>query len=267
MTDLLVDCDAGVATVTLNRPDRLNALTQPMIVGLWETFTELDAADDVRAIVVTGAGRAFSSGSDLSAGGDGQAFRKDPVVYRHRAWELRTPVIGAINGAAVGVALTMASQWDIRYVAEDAKLAFPFTRRGVSGEAHSAWILPRLVGLSRALELMISGRFFSGAEAAAIGFAARALPRDEVLPAARELALDIATNTSPAMVAANKRLLWTCAQETDAHRGGEIEQRVYDWVRTLDEPAEGAKSFLERRPPCWPTPKSVALPAVINPAD
>ncbi|MFV2173728.1 enoyl-CoA hydratase-related protein [Actinomadura sp. LOL_016] len=256
--------DGGVAVVTLNRPGELNTLTQDMTVELWETLVRLDGDPGVRAIVVTGAGRAFCAGAALDTPG---TFAKEPVVYRHRPWELRTPVIAAINGAAVGLGLTLPLQWDVRFVAEDAELALLFTRRGVVTEAGSAWIVPRLIGMSRAMELMVSGRYFTGVEAVAMGLAARTLPREDVLAAAIEFARDLARNTSPIMVAATKRLLWECLDASSLDRGIDLDERTYEWVRAQPDPGEGIRSFLERRPPAWPTPKTAPLPDVLIPKE
>lgn len=262
MSDLLIDVDAGVALVTLNRPDRLNAMTRGMVVDLWEAFVDLDARDDVRAIVVTGSGRAFCAGQDLEPD-DGVAFTGKPGVYRHRPWALRTPVIGALNGPAVGVGLTLATQWDVRIVAEDAKLGFVFVRRGLVPEANSAWLLPRLVGMARAAELMLTGRHFTGAEAASLGLATEALPAQDVLPRALELARDIAENTSPVMVAATKQLLWRSLLEPDLPTASALDQETYAWVQQQPDLREGVGAFLERRAPVWPSPKSADLPAAL----
>src|SRR5688572_17749652 len=196
----------GVATVTLNRPDRLNAWTARLGAELGDAMATADEDDAVRAVVVTGAGRAFCAGADLGGGqfGGGDA----PKLREMWPYQVRKPVIAAINGHAVGVGLTYPMQCDVRYVAEDAKLAFAFVRRGAIPELASHAIVPRVAGFSVAAELLLSGCTFSGREAAELGIASKALPADEVLPAARELASDIARNTAPVSVAVSKQLLW-----------------------------------------------------------
>src|SRR4051794_12186101 len=176
----------GIATVTLNRPEHLNAWTSRLGAELGGAMAEADGDDDVRAVVVTGAGRAFCAGADLSGGefGGGDA----PRLRSRWPYEVRKPVIAAINGHAVGVGLTYPMTCDVRYVAEDAKLAFAFVRRGAIPELGSHAIVPRVAGFSVAAEVMLSGRTFPGTEAAALGLVSKALPRDEVLPAALALA-------------------------------------------------------------------------------
>lgn len=259
---LSVEVDRGVGVVTLDRPEKMNTLTQAMLVGLWDTLCAFDADDAVRAVVVTGRGRVFSAGTDLS--GDRPAFSDEPVVYRHRPWRLRTPVIGALNGSAVGVALTLACQWDIRIVAEDAKLGFVFARRGIVPEAASAWTLPRHIGMSRAMELMLTGRHFSGAEAAEFGLASRAVPREEVLPVAMEIARTIAEQTSPASVSAIKGLLWASVEVPTVDEALALDEEVYAWSRTTPDPREGVAAFLDRRPPVWPSRKTGDYPDALR---
>jgi enoyl-CoA hydratase/carnithine racemase len=196
MTDyqtLLTDVSGKVATIWLNRPERRNSFSAEMTGELYEAFARFDADDGVRAIVVTGAGRYFSAGADLGRGGgtfarpDGTAQPAD-AVERAEPGRMRTPVIAAMNGSAVGMGITLPVSWDIRFAAADAKYGFVFTRRGLVPEAGSTWMLPRLVGVSRAMELLMSGRIFSGTEGAEMGLFTRALPAEEVLPAAQEFA-------------------------------------------------------------------------------
>lgn len=257
---ILLDVADRVATITLNRPERLNAYTWRMGRELQHAFVSLDSDEEVRAIVVTGAGKAFCAGADLESGEDtfsGSSFEERRRVEEAletpdvRPWELSTPIIAAINGAAVGVGITLPMQWDIRIAAEDAKLGFVFVRRGVIPEANSNWIVPRLIGLSRALELMLSGRVFTGAEAAEIGLVSRALPRDQVLSHAQELAGEIARNTAPASVAATKKLIYRFLQETDRGAAHALEDTVFAWAGQTADCAEGIKAFLEKRDPAW----------------
>ena len=186
-----VGIDGGVAVVTLNRPEKLNTFTGRMGAGLGQAYADCDADETVRAVVVTGAGRAFCAGADLDPAGEtfgtpGEGFTASPV--RPRAWEVRKPVIAAVNGHAIGIGLTLAMQCDIRLVAEDAKLAFAHVRRGVLPDAQSHWTVPRSIGFARATDLLLTGRTFTGEEAAALGLVSRALPAADVLPAAHEIA-------------------------------------------------------------------------------
>lgn len=257
---ILVVRDEGVGLVTLNRPERMNAYTWRMGVELQHVFHALDQDEDVRAIVVTGAGRAFCAGADLESGGDtfsGDSFdarrqlEEELSVPEKAPWDLATPIIAAINGAAVGVGITLPMQWDIRFAAEDAKLGFVFTRRGVVPEANSQWILPRLIGTSRALELLLTGRMFTGAEAAEWGLVSRSLPAEEVLPYAMEVAEDIARNTAPAAVGATKKLVYRFLQDGDRKAAHALEDEVFEWAGSTVDCAEGITSFLEKRDPKW----------------
>lgn len=254
--------EGRVAVVTLDRPEQLNAWTPRLHAELHDALAKLDRDEEVRAIVVTGAGRAFCAGADLSAGGfgTGQAggFRGEKV----KPWEMVTPVIAAVNGHAVGVGLTLPLQWDVRLVAEDAKLQFAFTQRGVVGELASVWILPRLVGASRAAELLYGGDVFRGTEAAEWGVCSRALPAAEVLPAAVELGARWAERTSPAAVAVTKRLLWEGLQP-----GVGVEEALawddawFPALARLPDATEGIAAFLEKRPPVWRSTKGAVVGA------
>ena len=243
--------DDGIALVTLNRPDKLNAHTPLMGIELNDAMAEADAVDDVRAVVLTGAGRAFCAGADL---GDGSAFSKRqelPQAMRTMyPMEVRKPVIAAINGHAVGVGLTYPLQADVRFVAQEAKLGFVFVRRGVIPELAAHALLPRLCGQAKAAELLLSGRTFSGIEAVDYGIATRALPADEVLPAAMELARDIAINAAPMSVALSKRLLWEAVGiDIDAFRKHEF--KLFAYSARHPDALEGPTAFLQKRAPKW----------------
>ncbi|HET6963528.1 MAG TPA: enoyl-CoA hydratase-related protein [Acidimicrobiales bacterium] len=258
---VLYEVRDGVAVVTLNRPDRLNAMTGQMGAELGDAMAEADADDDIRAVVVTGAGRAFCAGADLGSGdrfaaGWGQADRS---LRRMAPMDVRKPVIAAINGHAIGVGITWPLQADVRFVAEDAKLAFAFVRRGVVPELASHVILPRLAGLSRAAELLMSGRTFSGAEAVEYGVATRALPPDRVLPEALSLAEDIAANTAPLSVAISKRLLWE-GVGVDLPSFRRAEGAWLDFTTARPDSKEGTLAFLEKRSPHWQGRISTDLP-------
>lgn len=255
---LLLDHDRGVTVVTLNRPEQMNAFDAEMSAELADAIQMLDDADDVRVIVITGAGRAFSAGADMGGGAtpgaettadDNAPKPSGPPVLR--PWELRTPIVAAINGAAVGMGLTYPLMWDIRIAAEDAKLGLVFTRRGLVPEGNASWLLSRLIGASAALELLLTGRIFTGSEAAAMGLVSRAVPKDEVLPTALDLALDLAQNTAPAAVAVTKAMFYRYLEETDRWTARVEELEMFRWAGTRPDAGEGVRSFLEKRPPEW----------------
>ncbi len=266
---IIVDVSNRVATITLNRPERLNAWTPVMAHELAAAFKQCDDDDAIRAIIVTGAGRGFCAGADLSAGGEafaaaGRSERQEQVRAERaaavRPWEMKKPIIAAINGAAVGVGITVTLQWDIRLAAESAKIAFAFVRRGVIPEALSTWILPRLIGVSRAAELLYSGRTVSAREALELGVLSRVVPDAELLPAARALGEDIARNAAPVSVAITKRLLWHHLTEPDMQRAEQIEGRLFGWTGTQPDAREGIKAFLEKRAPSWKMHPSTDMP-------
>jgi enoyl-CoA hydratase/carnithine racemase len=241
----------GVATVTLHRPERRNAWTRKMGAEVRDALADAAASADVRAIVVTGAGRDFCIGADLE--GDGQVFVETGAARRPlRAWEIPKPVIGALNGTAAGIGATLPLQWDIRLAGESARLGFVFVRRGLVPEAASTWILPRLVGMSRAAELLLTGRMLSAAEAHAWGLVSRVVPDAELLGAAQALARDIAAHAAPQAVRLTKELLWRSAGEADPALVEEREARVFAWAKTQPEAREGLRAFAEKRAPVWP---------------
>lgn len=253
---LLLDHDRGVTLVTLNRPDKMNAFNAEMSAELAAAMLALDDDDNTRAIVVTGAGRAFSAGADMGGGttpgtksaGSEAALPAAPPL---RPWELRTPIIAAINGAAVGMGLTYPLMWDIRIAAEDAKLGLVFTRRGLVPEGNASWLLSRLIGASAALELLLTGRIFSGREAAELGLVTRAVPRDDVVETALALAVDLAENTSPAAVAVTKKMFYKYLEQGDRWAARVEELDLFRWAGQQSDAGEGVRSFLEKRPPEW----------------
>lgn len=265
---LLAEVEAGVATLTLNRPERRNVLDPEMFVELGRALAELDADDDVRAIVLTGAGRDFCAGADLSQGT--AAFTEDAVekgaadaLDPRRA---TAPVIAAVNGTAAGGGLTLALQCDLVLVAEDATLTLPFVRRGLVAERNAHWILTRLVGLQKAAELLMTGRRFDGAEAARLGLALRALPAEDVLPEARRIAREIAEHSAPLAVAATKRLLHAAQGESDPDAARRLEREVFLALGAGPDCAEGVAAFREKRAPSWKQSKR-DLPAPLRRAD
>lgn len=258
----------GVALLWLDRPDRGNAFTFQMQGELHQALAELDASDDVRVIVVTGRGRFFSTGADLEAGGstfaqsaEETAKLRETMALRPRPWNLSTPVIGALNGAAVGLGLTLTLQWDIRVFADDAKYGFLFPRRGLTPEAGSAWFLPRLVGLSRATELLLTGRFFTGQQAAAIGLGSSSVPADKVLETALNLASEIAVNCSPTSIAMVKTLLREVTPLADVEEAWSRDWEIFRWIGRGPDAAEGVRAFLEKDAPSWTGSKHVDPPA------
>jgi len=252
--DLRFDFADGVAVLTLDRPHDRNAFSGPMAQSLGDAYRECDARDDVRAVVLTGAGAAFCVGADFAAGAetfaqrDEAEFSADPIAFP--AWQVRKPVIAAINGHAIGIGLTLAMQCDIRLAADDAWLAFAHVRRGVLPDAHAHWAVPRAVGFATAAELFLTGRRLRGTEAARLGLVGRALPTADVLPAALEMARDIAVNCAPLSVALSKRLLWE-SRSLSRDEVGARETAYHHVVMGRPDALEGVMSFLERRPPRW----------------
>ncbi|SPM33127.1 Enoyl-CoA hydratase/carnithine racemase [Mycobacterium rhizamassiliense] len=268
--DVLVEVSAGVAVLTLNRPEHLNAYTAEMGALLSRAYRNCDEDDDVRAIVLTGAGRAFCAGADFSDGatpfdapGDDGAFSASPIDPA--AFELCKPVIAALNGHAVGIGLTIALQADIRVVADDAKYGVVQVRRGVIGDCMSHWTLTHLTNLGVAAEVLLTGRTFTGSEAAALGIANRAMPADQVLEHALEMARDIAVNVAPMSAALSKRLLWDSAIHNYSPRQvASLETQLHRRVMGTPDAAEGVAAFFDKRPPRFSASVSsewTALPA------
>jgi enoyl-CoA hydratase/carnithine racemase len=259
----------GVLTITLDRPERLNAFTEGMGAELIEAFERADGDDEVRVVIVTGAGRGFCAGMDLGEGGSTFDYGERPggeiprdgggrVVLR--IFESTKPVIAAINGPAVGVGITMTLPMDIRLAAEGARIGFVFTRRGIVPEACSSWFLPRVVGIGQAMEWVASGRVFTAQEALAGGLVRSVHPEGELLGVARELAREIVENTAAVSVALARRLLWSglgAAHPMEAHRADS--RAMFARGRSADA-REGIASFLEKRPPQFPDRVSDGLP-------
>jgi enoyl-CoA hydratase/carnithine racemase len=262
-----------IGLVTLNRPDHLNAFTEDMREELLDIFRKADLDDGVRVVVVTGAGNAFCAGADLSAGGsrwDNTVDQGSNVkISEHRdgggrvalaVFNCRKPVIAAINGAAVGIGITMTLPMDIRIAAEDAKVGFVFSRRGVVPEACSSWFLPRIVGINKASEWVLTGRIFKVRDESRSGLFNYVLPREQVLSKAMEIAGEIVQHTAPVSVALSKALLWHGLSEKDPQSAHLIESRVFFWAGSHPDAYEGIKSFLEKRPPAFPLKVSKDMP-------
>lgn len=249
-TEVRLDVTDGVATVTLDGPATLNAFSAVTAAALGEAYAACDADDDVRVVVLTGAGRAFCSGADLSVGSSafvpGDDFSASPVVPP--AFEVRRLVIAAVNGPAIGIGLTLALQCDLRIVAADAKLAVPQVRRGMIGDAQSHFTLRRIAGAGVAADLLLTGRTIDGTEAARLGIATRAVPAEEVLPTARELARDVAAHASPAAVALSKQLLWS---DLPADQVADRETAAHRVLMAHPDAAEGPAAWREQRAARW----------------
>jgi enoyl-CoA hydratase/carnithine racemase len=258
---ILYDVADAVATVTLNRPDRLNAVNTTVIRELVAAFDQADGDDGVRAVIVTGAGRAFCAGADLGGGGatfagGGSGRSERPEDHRDggglvtlRIFEMKKPVIAAINGPAVGFGVTLTLAMDVRLASSAARLGFVFARRGVVPEACSTWFLPRLVGIAQAAEWAYTGRVFSAEEARAGGLVSRVVAPEALLGTARELAREIADNTSAVSVALIRQMLWRMLgadHPMEAHRLDSL--GMWHTGRSADA-REGVTSFLEKRPP------------------
>ena len=274
---LLYRVDDGIATVTLNRPDKLNAFTARMRDELIAVFDETDADDAVRAVIVTGAGRAFCAGADLSSGGQtfDYAARKEAArdenlvggVYRDgggmatlRMFKSLKPVIGAINGAAVGIGMTMQLPMDIRLASSGARFGFVFARRGITPEAASSWFLPRLVGMQTALEWCFTGRVFGADEALARGLVRSVHAPADLLPAARALAREIADNTAPVSIALTRQMLWHMAGAEHPMQAHRVDSRAIQARGRSADAKEGVGSFLDKRAPVYPDRVSTDMP-------
>lgn len=252
--DVRFESNDGVAVITLNRPEQRNTFTGRMGEELSHAYAHCDTDDGVRAVIVTGAGDAFCAGADMTAGeqtfarpGHGE-FSAMPLSIR--ACDVRKPVIAALNGHAIGIGLTLALQCDLRIAAIEGRYGILQVRRGVMPDCGAHWTLPRLVGFARAADLLLTGRRFGGEEAVALGVASRALPAAEVLPAALEIARDVAAHTAPLSVALTKRLLWQSA-DLELAEVERIETELHHHLMGRPDAAEGVMAFLERRPPRW----------------
>ncbi len=274
-TQIALDVSDNIATITLNRPDKLNAFTGTMMNEMIDAFDETDANDDVRAVIVTGAGRGFCAGADLSSGGETfsrggggepagaqQVPRDGGGLVTLRIFESKKPVIAAINGPAVGVGVTMTLPMDIRLASTAAKIGFVFARRGIVPEACSSWFLPRVVGISQAAEWVFTGRVFGAEEALSAGLVRSVHEPDALLPAARAIAAEIAENTAPVSVALSRLMLWRmlgASHPMDAHM---VDSRAIAARGASADAREGVVSFLEKRAAVFPVLVSDGLPDV-----
>jgi len=273
------ELDGPVATITLNRPDKLNAYTAIMGQELEDAFLRADEDDAVRAIVVTGAGRGFCAGADISGGasafdtrsGDAAMFagakpRRTGTGFIGAIFNCRKPSIAAFNGPAVGVGITLALPMDIKIASSDARFGFVFARRGLVPEAGSAWFLPRLVGLDQALRWCLSGRVFGAEEAREGGLVSEVVAPDRLLARARELALEMAENTAPVSIALTRQMLWQYSALPNPFAVMEIDGALSVELGAGPDVKEGVASFLEKRKPKFPGKVSQGWPKSYKPA-
>ena len=273
-TDILFDVSDGIATITLHRPDALNAFTNQMVRDLKVAFDEVDGNDDIRALVMTGSGRAFCAGADLSSGGStfekggsditdkGGVVRDGGGLVSLRIFEMKKPVIAAINGAAVGVGATMTLPMDIRLASTKAKFGFVFAKRGIVPEACSSWFLPRLVGISQAAEWVYTGRLFNAEEALSGGLVRSVHEPEDLLPAAHAIAREIADNTSPVSVALSRQMMWRMLGANHPMEAHRVDSRGIQMRGRSADAKEGVVSFLEKRAAVFTDKVSDGLPAI-----
>jgi enoyl-CoA hydratase/carnithine racemase len=267
-SQISLDTKDRVATVTLNRPERLNAYTGIMRDELVNVFGVIDRDDGIRAVVVTGAGRAFCAGADLGEGGATfdhattrlADYRDGGGMVTLAIHRCRKPVIAAIHGPAVGIGITMTLAMDIRVAAEDAKIGFVFARRGIVPEAASSWFLPRIVGIGKATELVMTGRVFRAADEASSGLFNHVLPAEKVVAKATEIAREIADNTSATSIALSKALLWHGLSDPDPQTAHLRDSKCIYWAGQQKDAYEGVSSFLEKRPPKFSMSAATDMP-------
>ena len=256
-----------IMTITINRPERMNVYNTQMKDELISALDAADRDDEVKVIIVTGEGRAFCAGKDLEQSSTHEIedipmedFRDTGGLLSLRIYEMKKPMIAAINGAAVGIGITMTLPMDIRIASTNAKMGFVFTRRGISPEACSGWFLPRIVGLSKAMEWMLSGRLLSATEALEGGLVSRVVPPEELLPTARTLALEIANHTSSVSVALVRQLLLTMLGADHPMESHKLESKMVYWTRKQADAQEGILSFFEKRNPNFSMKVSSDMP-------
>ncbi len=269
-TQIRTETSDGVCTITLDRPEKLNAFTETMMRELIAAFDDSDADDAVRAVIVTGAGRGFCAGADLSTGGETFDYGDRGEVKEHRdggglvalrIFESRKPVIAAINGPAVGVGVTMTLPMDIRIASSAARFGFVFARRGIVPEAASSWFLPRLVGISQAAEWCYTGRVFPASEALAGRLVSRVVEPEALLETAHGIAREIADHAAPVSVTITRGLLWSMLGADHPMEAHKVDSRlIYERGRSADA-VEGVSAFLEKRPAHFPMRPSADLPA------
>jgi len=259
-----------ILTITLNRPDRLNAFNSTMLDELLQVLDEADADDEVRVILFTGAGRGYCAGADLGEGGstfdsrgsaEGDAENRDGGgLLTLRLFECKKPVIAAINGPAVGVGITMTLAMDIRIASDKARIGFVFARRGIVPEACSTWFLPRIVGISQAMEWVATGRVFSAQEALEGRLVSRVVPAEDLLPTARAIAAEMVDNTSAVSVCLSRHLLWKMLGADHPMEAHKLDSKGIRWMGRSPDAYEGVSSFLEKRQPRFSMSAATDLP-------
>jgi len=276
---ILYSVDDGIATITLNRPEKLNAFTTRMMMDLIAAFDETDRDDAVKAVIVTGAGRAFCAGADLSRGGSTFDRNANPEADRLaarvngvdrdgggrvtlRIFDSLKPVIAAVNGPAVGIGVTMQLAMDIRMASTEARYGFVFAKRGITPEAASSWFLPRLVGIQTALEWCYTGRVFPAREALEKGLVRSLHEPDNLLPTARALAREIIDNTAPVSIALTRQMIWRMAGADHPMMAHQADSRAIQARGSAEDAREGVASFLEKRPATYPNVVSRDVPDI-----
>jgi len=270
--DILYDVEDGIATITMNRPDKLNAFTSVMLEEIIDAIDKTDADDDVRAVIFTGAGRGFCAGADLSRGaatfdmkkreGEGpiDEWRDGGGRVTLRLFESKKPLIAAVNGPAVGVGVTMQLPMDFRIASTNARFGLVFTRRGVVMEACASWFLPRLVGIAQAMDWVMSGRVFAAEEALKGGLVSQVVAPDDLLPAARAIGREIADNTSAVSVALCRHMMWKMLGADHPMEAHKVDSRGIRGMGQLPDAYEGVQSFLEKRPGNYTMKPSTDMP-------
>jgi len=273
-TQIKYEISDAILTITLNRPENLNAFTPVMQTEFRDALNKADADDGVRVVIVTGAGRAFCAGADLGRGAETWDYNSRPggldeSLETHRdsgglttlrMYDMGKPLIAAINGPAVGFGITMTLPMDIRLASENARIGFVFARRGIVLESCSSWYLPRIVGISRAAEWVLTGRIFGAQEALTHGLVSELLAPDALLPRAREIASEIAGSTSAISVALCRQLLWKMLGADHPMEAHKLDGKCQYWIGKKADASEGTLSFLEKRPPKFTMKPSSEMP-------
>ncbi|WP_200123573.1 crotonase/enoyl-CoA hydratase family protein [Salicibibacter cibarius] len=262
-----VDVSNKIMTITLNRPDQLNAYNRQMQNDFIHALDRADSDDEVRVVIVTGEGRAFCAGADLEKGGETFGFEGSIEEHRDgggilalRIYELKKPIIAAINGPAVGIGATMTLPMDVRIASDKAKMGFVFARRGITQEACSGWFLPRIVGISQAMEWVSTGRIFKAEEALEKNLVSNVVPLGELMDTAVSLGREIADNTSAISVALSRQLMWKMMGADHPMEAHKIESKYLYWVGKREDAREGVNSFLEKREPNFDMKPSTDMP-------
>lgn len=260
--EIIYESSEKIATITLNRPKHLNAYTYQMAIELWDAITKFENDPNLRVLILTGAGKGFCAGADLSGGANTFDGSSQPKEYAEnylkegsligRCFSMKKPVIVAINGPAVGVGVTMILPFDIRIASESARIGIVFNKLGIVPEIACPWILPRLIGISKAAELMYTGRILNANEALEYGLVSRVVPDDKLMDTAREIAEEIKL-CSPVCISLTKRMLYQFLNETDVDRAERINHKYYAWTGKQADAREGVISFLKKKKPEWKT--------------